>query len=115
MLIVSQDKKEIVNFDYGFCLDILTGATKQVINIDGHKIGEYKTEERAKEILQEIIKNYESKVLLKFNGYLSNDHERILYKKYNDILKNNDFFVSDERKEIQYIPCKNNVYYMPEE
>ena len=58
MIIVSQDRKEIINFNYGFCLNILTGTRKQVINIDGHKIGEYKTEERAKEVLQDIANTY---------------------------------------------------------
>ena len=115
MLIVCQDRKEIINFDYGFNLSILTGTTKQVINIDGHKIAEYKTEERAKQVLNEIIKNYESKVLIKHKGLLNTEHERHLMKKYAFYAENSDVLVCDELKDIQYIPCQNNVYYMPEE
>lgn len=115
MLIVSQDQKEIINFDYGFNLSILTGQTKQIISIDGHKIAEYKTEERAKEVLKEIVKNYKSKVLLKYNGLVCNEHEKLLMKKYKNIIEDSPILVNDERKEFQYIPCQNNVYYMPEE
>ena len=62
MIIVNQEKTEIVNFDK------ISGI---IINENGHigitdnfdtdnyvDIGDYKTEERAKEVLQEIIKAY---------------------------------------------------------
>ena len=68
MIIVSQDKKEIINFNGVFSLGILTGKTKQVINADGHRLAEYKTEERAKEVLQEIVRIY-SKIGIEFDTY----------------------------------------------
>ena len=114
MLIVSQDKKEIVNFDSGFCLNILTGATKQVINIDGHKIGEYKTEERAKEILEEIVKCKTGIFAVLYERPMCNG-EKIekakLNKKMLDRLNN---VVIDSGEKIETLQG-TKVYYMPEE
>ncbi len=69
MIIVSQDKTEIINFENVDIIDI-------VVDLDGtgklpHKIycetsskreelGTYKSEERAKEVLQEIVEKYSS-------------------------------------------------------
>lgn len=68
MIIVSQDKKVITNFDNTLGIQI----EETIINADGEKdygiktitekrtcgIGIYATEERAKEVLQEIAKTY---------------------------------------------------------
>lgn len=67
MIIVSQDKSKIINFEN---LEVI-GIGNSLENDDGNfqiliettsdnemTIGEYKTEERAKEVLQEIIKGY---------------------------------------------------------
>ena len=57
MIIVSQDKTRIVNFDKVEILGINIENTKQIACSfnDGQMIlAEYKTEERAKEVLQEI-------------------------------------------------------------
>ena len=64
MIIVSQDKEEIVNFD---------NVESIWINVDGEgsftveatvntntTLGYYKTEERAKEVLAEIVQKYSS-------------------------------------------------------
>ena len=56
MIIVSQDKTEIINFDNVNCLYIINNIV--IINIDyvgSIAIARYETEERAKEILLQII------------------------------------------------------------
>ena len=63
MIIVSQNKDKIVNFDNITFLDIdksngMYIVKCNVINENRIYLGEYVTEERAKEILQEIIKQY---------------------------------------------------------
>ena len=62
MIIVSQDKKSIYNFDNIKSVDIVENEiyiTDDILMDEGAKIGEYATEERAKEVLQEIV-NYAS-------------------------------------------------------
>ena len=56
MIIVSQDKKVIINFNY------VTGIQRvdkdfgiQVVNEDSLIAGEYETEERAAEVLKDLI------------------------------------------------------------
>ena len=62
MIIVSQDKTKIVNFDNLFNIDYY--KTDGNFDIDANTendivcLGHYKTEERAKEVLQEIMKKY---------------------------------------------------------
>ena len=57
MIIVSQDKKAIVNFKK---INWLQVEERSIIYNYGkdywNKLGDYKTEERAKEVLQEIVK-----------------------------------------------------------
>lgn len=66
MIIVSQDKSVIVNFNNVEAIEIGNVEENQgkgtiyarLMSDYFYKIGEYKTEERAKEVLQEIIKEY---------------------------------------------------------
>lgn len=63
MIIVSQDKDRIVNFDnVNFIdVDIENGGFVLVINYgdsDWENIGCYKTEERVKQIITEIVQSY---------------------------------------------------------
>ena len=61
MLILSQDKNGIVNFTN--ITSILVENKELIARVtNGHKatLGEYDTEERAKEVLQEIIKTYKN-------------------------------------------------------
>lgn len=61
MIIVSQDKKSIYNFDNIKSIDIVKNGiyiTDDILMDEGAEIGEYATEERAKEVLQEIIERY---------------------------------------------------------
>ncbi len=59
MIIVSQDKKQMVNFNN---IEIIFLQEKEVwyqgIYGAGYELAEYKTEERAKEVLQDIIEIY---------------------------------------------------------
>lgn len=63
MIIVSQDKDNIVNFDRIKSLwidDNVLDRTNTTFEIlaDDESLGEYATEERAKEVLSEIIERY---------------------------------------------------------
>lgn len=65
MIIVSQDKTELINFSNIVRLEVSNNAEGQAL-IEGHNfcddfetvIGLYKTEERAKKVLQDIIGFY---------------------------------------------------------
>ena len=66
MIIVSQDKSVIVNFNNVEAIEIGNIEENQckgtiyarLVSDYFYKIGEYKTEERAKQVLQEIIELY---------------------------------------------------------
>ncbi len=62
MIIVSQDRDLIINFDNVTVIGIAQNNSKEIDSITVDKeeqyLGEYKTEERAKEVLQEIVKTY---------------------------------------------------------
>ena len=64
MLIVSQDKEEIVNFDkvesIWICSDEEGRFTIEATADTNSTLGYYETNERAKEILEEIVKEYEN-------------------------------------------------------
>ena len=91
MLIISQDKMEVYNFDEIFRLYVdnwsneefatepncfCIKAEKSSDNMICAFLGEYKTEERAKEVLQEIIETYldcnEQSVLANY-AYVKNE------------------------------------------
>lgn len=71
MIIVSQDKTKIVNFDNVNMILVREGKIISFDNTfnagtdDGDLLAKYKTEERAKEVLQEIQETYASSELLK--------------------------------------------------
>lgn len=59
MIIVSQDKVANINYNNIEAIYMLKKDDKIEINVRGnydYTIGKYKTEERAKEVLQEIVK-----------------------------------------------------------
>lgn len=64
MLIVSQDKEEIVNFDkvesIWICSDEEGRFTIEATADTNSTLGYYETKERAKDILEEIVKEYEN-------------------------------------------------------
>lgn len=69
MIIVSQDRTRMVNFERVEILGIDLDNRKQIgvsFNKSALYLGTYKTEERAKEVLQEIINKYSS--YLQLNG-----------------------------------------------
>ena len=67
MIIVSQDKTKIVNFD-NLTQVYITQDEEETANFIRYEsvdslyedLGEYKTEERAKEVLQEIVSKYKT-------------------------------------------------------
>lgn len=63
MIIVSQDRDLIINFDNVTVIGIAQNNSKEIDSITVDKeeqyLGEYKTEERAKEVLQRIVETYE--------------------------------------------------------
>ena len=70
MIIVSQDKDKIVNFDNLTQIYITrdeeeTATFIRYETVDSlyDDLGEYKTEERAKEVLQEIVENYRKNII----------------------------------------------------
>lgn len=74
MLILSQDKDKILNFNniiqvyvnkYANEYPDIRCDTLNELNIN---LGDYKTEERAKEVLQEIIKAYKESVIVKIDN-----------------------------------------------
>lgn len=76
MIIVSQDKETIVNFDRTDCLWVDYDEGKYTIEASSdinYELGKYETEERAKEVLQWIVDLYEDsmwglgKNIIKFN------------------------------------------------
>ena len=82
MIIVSQDKRTIINFDNLKTIELDKETNFTSINIFretnevetgvcGLFIGHYATEERAKEVLQEIIKHYN--LLKKESAYAMGD------------------------------------------
>ena len=64
MILVSQDKEEIVNFDkvesIWICSDEEGRFTIEATAHTNDTLGTYDTEERAKEVLQEIVSKYKT-------------------------------------------------------
>lgn len=76
MIIVSQDKTKMVNFD-NLIQIYITQDEEETANFIRYEsvdslyedLGEYKTEERAKEVLAEIIKSYRDYRTAECDGY----------------------------------------------
>lgn len=103
MIIVSQDKTKIVNFD-NLIQIYITQDEEETANFIRYEsvdslyedLGEYKTEERAKEVLQEI---YTYKAMFEF--YKSNPMDKGLHEEIvNDLDKDNVLFDVYEMPEV---------------
>ena len=73
MLILSQDKKSIYNFNNIISIQIEEGYNGFNLVVYGAinnytSLGKYKTEERAKEVLQEIIETYKENGIIKIDN-----------------------------------------------
>lgn len=118
MIIVSQNKKEIVeNLNLGIRGTGEYNKNYTIYNTEiGTVLGEYKTEERAKEILQDILKKMKSfKYLLKSKRETNLEMIRKA-KEYFERINGIDLIVDDENFEI--LPLGNNetiIYEMPED
>lgn len=69
MLILNQDKKNLINFEKVINTWIENEDNKFNIYSDGEILGSYKTEERAKEVLREITFAYISIKLINTNNF----------------------------------------------
>ena len=63
MIIINQERKKIINFEK--ITEITVAGTKILVGDDilvpkGEEIATYETEERAKEVLQEIVSKYKT-------------------------------------------------------
>ena len=73
MLILSQDKETIYNFNNIISIQIEEGYNRFNLVVYGAitnytSLGKYKTEERAKEVLQEIIETYKESGIVKIDN-----------------------------------------------
>lgn len=95
MLILSQDKSEVFNFSEIFRLWVDTWSSKEFATepdcwcIRAEKasdnmicafLGEYATEERAKEVLREIISMYQGSLLLQYTNNKAQEDIAKLFK-----------------------------------
>ena len=78
MIIVSQDKTKIVNFDNLTQIYITQDEEEksyfiryETVDSLYDDLGEYKTEERAKEVLQEIVEIYREEIIHGSSRYFS--------------------------------------------
>ncbi|MEE1389269.1 MAG: hypothetical protein U0M00_01680 [Clostridia bacterium] len=82
MIIVSQDRDLIINFDNVTVIGIAQNNSKEIDSITVDKeeqyLGEYKTEERAKEVLAEIIKSYRDYRTAECDGYTDSCNKFVL-------------------------------------
>lgn len=87
MIIVSQDKKSIYNFDNAKSIDILDNGvyiTDDILADEGTLIGVYETEERADEVKKDIVKCYANTEQYKCLCNINNIQTETL----NDLLEN---------------------------
>lgn len=88
MIIVSQDKKRIVNFDNlaqiytTHCEENNIGCFIRYETVDSlyNDLGEYETEERAKEVLEEIIEKYENIKTLNYTRETLATRDNFIYR-----------------------------------
>ena len=85
MIIVSQDKYNILNFDTTVNIGVEEISTlNDIVQISAQTngntivLGKYETEERAKEVLQEIINNYANSQIVKLPNM---QYEKPIYVK----------------------------------
>ena len=78
MIILSQDKTEIINFDNVNTLQVTKEGlivsyenTYKAEDYCSNTLGQYKTEERAKEVLQEILNFRTNKLVMTTEGITS--------------------------------------------
>lgn len=118
MVIVNQDKDWIFNFDNTTSIGIDEENTLKVISIAGkwNILGNYKTKERAKEVLQDILENLNKKrYLLKPKTILKNINIEDA-KEYFEGINNIKLIATDNLFDIESIGNNETIIYqMPEE
>ena len=85
MIIVSQDKKQIINFETINFIDIMPMDDGR-FEIDANfahcitELGYYETEERAKEVMEDIIDKYENIQVLKYSRGSFTTRDNFIYR-----------------------------------
>lgn len=125
MIIISQNQDEIINFDNVMSISIFDCENGQfalfaafIVGRDDNyrELGYYESEERAKEVLSEILKNVNSQKF--FLKPKINSAEGIIEdaKKYFEKINNIDLVIEDNAFEITPINSQNvTIYQMPKE
>lgn len=85
MIIVSQDERTILNFDNLTTVRMYKTSTSCgieacLINKNIADLGEYLTEERAKEVLEDIIDKYEDIQILKYSRESFTTRDNFVYR-----------------------------------
>lgn len=83
MIIVSQDKMNLINFDNIAeitQIDKSIGVSSNLYFDDLQTIAEYETEKRAKEVLQEIIQSYRAYRTAECDGYTNVLEETAIFE-----------------------------------
>ena len=83
MIIVSQDKTEIINLDRVTEISVSENyicVTDRIEQKAGYIIATYKTEERANEVLKEIIQSYRDYRTAEVDGYTNVLQETAVYE-----------------------------------
>lgn len=114
MIIISQDKDAILNFDNIEAIRLMRSETEQrnliaIDMLDGERysVARYETEERAKEVLTQIIDTYKGKTIIKFRTVLGKDkldELMQLYEYAGVIVQDETYKTKETKKEIYYMP-----------
>lgn len=117
MIIVSQNKKTIISTDSFNYIEVEEQEQNYrnfIYTITAYyfntykRLGKYSTEERAMEVLQEIIKAYKGKKLIQFQGNLRDEDLEKLNRRYEK-----DAIYYDLKTEVKQMT--NDIYEMPKE
>lgn len=106
MIIVSQDKDGIINFENVVAIRLMTNLEDNkrnmiaidTINGERYSVSKYDTEERAKEVLKEIVQLFIEEEMLHINKSSLNNLDELAEPKY-----------------ILRPVSRNKVFYMPKE
>jgi len=72
MIIISQDKEDLINFDNVKMISVDENVIGVDVNLDEgdfYELGTYKSNKRAREVLKDIIKSYRAYRTAEVDGY----------------------------------------------
>jgi len=86
MIIVNQEESVMINFENIIDIHIDNAETNRRIyaksNVAEYKLGEYKTEERTKEVLQEIVETFTNEEFFNIRKSSLNNLDELAEPKY---------------------------------